>query len=240
MLNAVKYVVRRVLAGFGYDVIPYGCWYPNWRPELLSQLASPATVIDVGVGEGTPRLYEAFPNARYLLVEPLHEFLPCLEGILEKHEGTYYLGAAGEKEATATICVEQDPTQGKEKSSFHRRLGFSKAGNRLEEREVPVTPLDRLVEELGLQAPFVIKVDTEGHELSVLKGAKQTLLQTDLIIAETCVAKRFDESYSFTEYVNFMGNMGFTFYGIVGASVVPKTQQIVYLDSLFIPIARKT
>src|SRR5262245_52875429 len=35
---------------------------------------TPRTVIDVGVARGTDDLYEAFPDAKHLLIEPLGEF----------------------------------------------------------------------------------------------------------------------------------------------------------------------
>ncbi len=41
--------------------------------------------------------------------------------------------------------------------------------------EVQVTTLDQLIEELGLNQIDVIKIDTEGAEMSILKGAERTL-----------------------------------------------------------------
>src|SRR5258708_6407888 len=43
---------------------------------------SPATAIDVGVATGTFEIYEAFPNARHLLVEPVAEFKPAIDKIV--------------------------------------------------------------------------------------------------------------------------------------------------------------
>lgn len=40
---------------------------------------------------------------------------------------------------------------------------------------VPATTIDLEVAERGLQAPFVIKLDTHGFELPILNGARGTL-----------------------------------------------------------------
>ena len=42
---------------------------------------APGTVFDVGAAAGTPQLYEAFPEARHFLVEPLEEFRARLETV---------------------------------------------------------------------------------------------------------------------------------------------------------------
>ena len=39
----------------------------------------PNTVIDVDVAYGTQALYELFPNARHILIEPIEEFVPHLD-----------------------------------------------------------------------------------------------------------------------------------------------------------------
>ena len=41
------------------------------RFSYVSQLGSVDAVIDVGVYEGTPDLYDQFPNSHFILVDPL-------------------------------------------------------------------------------------------------------------------------------------------------------------------------
>ena len=41
--------------------------------------------------------------------------------------------------------------------------------------EVPVKTLDKLVGELNLEKVDIIKIDTEGAEIPILKGAEKTL-----------------------------------------------------------------
>ena len=45
---------------------------------------SPPRVIDVGAGAGTPALYEAFPDAHHVLIEPLVEFETALQALVER------------------------------------------------------------------------------------------------------------------------------------------------------------
>lgn len=236
-MTTIKHLVQRAVGQLGYEVRKTS-WRPQWRPDLLARMSSPVTVIDVGVGHGTERLYEAFPNAHYLLVEPVREFLPSLNRITGELDGEFYLGAVSSAPGKATIRVEMDATQGMTKSSIHPRIGFSLAGKDYEEREISVSTIDLLVEERGLSGPFVLKIDTEGHELEILKGATQTLQSTDLVISETCVAPRFAGGYSFAEYVRHMDDENFSYFGMVGASVVADSHQMVYMDSIFVPASR--
>src|SRR3954449_6529991 len=55
---------------------------------------APATVIDVGVAYGTPELYDAFPDARFLLVDPLEEYAPAIDGIVARLRSAEWVRAA--------------------------------------------------------------------------------------------------------------------------------------------------
>jgi FkbM family methyltransferase len=51
-------------------------------------------------------------------------------------------------------------------------------------RAVPAHTVDHMIEEKGIEAPDFMKIDTEGHELKILFGARQTLAihRPDLLI----------------------------------------------------------
>ena len=67
---------------------------------------APETIVDVGVGYGTPNLYEIFPNSYYALIEPLKEFEPSLQDILKTYKGEYFLTAVGARDEKQMINVE--------------------------------------------------------------------------------------------------------------------------------------
>ena len=60
----------------------------GWQPESLRKPGfAPATLIDVGVGAGTGDLYDAFPDAFLVLVDPLTEFEPQMSRLVSPAAG---------------------------------------------------------------------------------------------------------------------------------------------------------
>ena len=184
-----------------------------WQPDNLRKPGlSPRTVVDVGVCDGTPMLYEAFPEAFQVLVEPLKENEPHLQSILQRYRGEYFLTAVGAREENVTIKVESSGQLNK--SSIHSRTDEFKS-NPVEEREIPVTTLDALLERHNFAPPFGLKVDTEGFEYQVIQGARNFLRATQFVIAEVNVAKIYEDSYSFADFIGLMDENGFALYDIL-------------------------
>lgn len=193
----VKRLIKTVLSRFGYeireqhDVLPY-----------LAQICKPKTVFDVGVGYGTYPLYEAFPDAKFVLVEPLRNYENAIKKIIDKYNCDVFYKAVSDIQGTREITID---TKDLEKSSFDDRTQLTRTGNQLEKREVEVTTLDAIFREYtDLKKPVLLKIDTEGHELKVLQGSRSLLKVTDTVIAEVSIAKRFEDSYEFEDLILFM------------------------------------
>ena len=79
--------------------------------QLLAHLKSlgfaPQTVIDVGVAYGTPPLYKAFPEAYFILCEPISDFEKYLKSHLNNLKGEYHLCAVSDSDGTAQIYVSE-------------------------------------------------------------------------------------------------------------------------------------
>lgn len=225
----MKEIVRRVLRGFGFEIRRIS--KVGWHPEHLRKLGfSPRTVIDVGVGNGTWPLYRAYPEATFVLVEPLREFEPAMKRVLEAHPGRYFLTAVGEREETKVIHVEPDILQ---KSSLMDRTAFSATGSRVEERPIPVTTLDRLMEEHSFQPPFGLKIDTEGFEMDVIRGAGKLLTGTQFVIAEVSISSRFEGGYRVADLISEMDARGFEVCDVLEVCRSWATSQASFLDAVF-------
>lgn len=184
-------------------------------------------VIDVGVRGGTPELYKAFPDAKFLLFEPDPA---CEEIIARRWNGRLdyrlFKMALGAEAATLTLRV-----QGGGSTLLAPRRPDAAPDRRFEgEIEVPVRRLDEVLDELGHQGPFGLKIDTEGFEHAVLTGAGRRLLDAEFVLAELDVIPRFQGVPLFSDNVLLLREYGLEFVSILN----DKTGRQRFYDCLFI------
>lgn len=221
--------LNRLLGAAGFELSRSG--RSGWTSAHLRRFGfRPHTLVDVGVGPGTPALYDAFPDARLVLVEPLSEYEADLRRIVSERGGRYFLTALGSEEGRRTIRIEPGNRM---KSSLLERTAITATGDRLDEREIPVTTLDGLSEREGFEAPFGLKIDTEGFELEVVNGAECFLRNAAFAIAEVSVAERFAGSYRFADLVAAMARHGLHACDILEVSRSSRGPETRYVDVLF-------
>ena len=174
----------------------------------------PATVIDVGVAYGTPELYDAFPDARFLLVDPLEEYAPAIDQIVQRLGSAEWVrAAAGPEPGSITINVNRAPALS---STLGHWKGQDDGGT---PREVPVVRIDDLVAERSLPGPFLVKADVEGAELRVLEGASRVLAETELVMLEVNLFEFLPGQPQLHDVVAYMKERGFVTYDFYGGHV---------------------
>ncbi len=200
----------------------------KFRPGYLRRFGFKAeTLVDVGVFNGTPRLYKMFLNRRILLVDPLPGAREKIAQIFDgQFEYEFVEVALGAQPGRAVLHIIKE---NRGKASIRERNALL-AGETVEEQEVEVTTLDALLASRSLPKPYGIKIDTEGHELDVLRGADATLRDTEFVIAEVSVKKRFAGSYRFSEVIALMAEHGFELADILIAKAPPPA----FFDCLFL------
>ena len=231
--------VHRMLLEHGWRVqrvvpAPQG-WEVNrayWEPAYLHRLGfRPQTIIDVGVAGGTPELYTAFPDAQLILVEPVEEFSEGIAQILARRRGVHIRAAAWSSEGELELRVEPDGGYG---SSHYPRHPIEKLSESVTPRRVPTTTIDRIIASHTFPEPFGLKIDTEGAELEVIRGAAATLERTLFVIAEVSVLhNRFKGSYSFAQFIAAMDQAGFEVCDVLGIGRCRSSTHVNYLDLLF-------
>jgi FkbM family methyltransferase len=203
--------------------------HSGWRPKNLRTFGfSPATIIDVGVAHGTPSFYAAFPDAYRVLIEPLVEWEANLVRWTDEVRGEYHLTAVGARAGTITINLCPECLQMSSVYEFGR--DWRPPGG-TEEREVPLTTLDQLLEERSWRPPYGLKLDTEGTEYEVAEGATKLLEQTQFVIAELMIARHYESPHSFADFVGLMDARGFAFTDALDGK--KRGSEVVYLDVLF-------
>ena len=231
MLNKI---INGTFDKLGYKIAKNGKieGFNLFNPGYLSKICNPKTVIDVGVGFGTHLLYQSFPTSYFILIEPIEEYKSSIDEILLKYKGEVHYKAIGHEAGTIELDVDIDDLQ---LSSHFKRTELTLRNNhRIEKRKVEIVSLDILLNPINkLKRPIVLKVDTEGNELNVLKGSKLLLKSTDFVIAEASIAKRFENSYEFDELVTFMRKNGFIVFSILSIGHSAKEIRPRFADVVF-------
>ncbi|UES56794.1 FkbM family methyltransferase [Roseibium aggregatum] len=186
---------------------------------------SPDVVVDVGVHSGTDFLYELFPKTKTLLIDPFPGFeKTCIERFGQKYDFEYFHCAVGAAPGKSTLKVQGDNI-GKSTLGLPTTM---QGQNTREEFDVEVKTLDSICKNYA--GKVGLKIDTEGHELEVLKGASDTLKRTEFIIAELSIKKRYWGGYRFSEVVSFLQENDFEIIDILN----PIWRVHMFWDCLFV------
>lgn len=158
--------------------------FPSKRDSLAflkAQGLAPGTVIDVGVHEATPELISAFPDARHLLIEPEAAHAPAIAKAYAKIDHTLVECAASDQDGeTRLVSV----AKGAGDAITHSYIAEAEGVPGGQARPVRQARLDTLIAEADAAPPFLLKIDTDGHEAQVLEGASETLAQCACVIIE--------------------------------------------------------
>lgn len=230
----IKSIIKAILGRYGYTLVKSKrTTLSKSMSDVLSHVSRlgfcPATVIDVGVASGTPALYETFPNAFHLMIEPVDEFAKDIRSLLRLYKGKVIFAAASSADGEIEIHVHTEHLEGS--STLHEQMGAEFDGVT---RKVKAITIDKVVAEEDLKGPYLIKVDVQGAELDVLDGAKRVLADTDLVLLEVSFFKFLKGSPQFFDVVLYMKDQGFIVYDIYGLAKRPLDGALGQCDVAFV------
>ncbi len=101
-------------------------------------------------------------------------------------------------------------------------------------RLYPMQTIDAVVAS-RVAAPNLLKLDVQGYELEVLKGAQSTLAQISAIIAEVNLIDIHKDVPLLDDLVIFLRETGFVAYDICGLTRRPLDQALWQADFIFVP-----
>lgn len=100
--------------------------------------------------------------------------------------------------------------------------------------QVLVSTLDIQFHDLKLsRRRAYLKIDTQGFEQAVLRGAEQSLAQVMILELEMSFVPLYEGQVLFTELNNYVGNLGFVMVGIEPVFRDPASGEILQADVVF-------
>jgi len=198
-MHPITRLVRKVVRSRGFDMVHYAPWKNLFKAFEID------LILDVGAHAG-----ETYDSFRWAGFEgPINSYEPNSETFhrLQTKNGAlwqkFQLALSSQTGQLKFFVTNNDNTCG-----LQAPLGDQYKVVR--EIVVPAWRLDELWQKEGISAKHVfLKIDAEGHDLEVIKGAAGVLDRIDLIMAEVSPLSRYVGEPPLHEFLNYMNELGF-------------------------------
>lgn len=181
--------------------------FHKFRLEKLKKFYYPRTILDLGAHEGrwAEIAKEVFPNSTIHMVEGN----PDKYDILKKINIPFTISLIGDKDN-----IEVDYYKAKHSNdtgnSIYKEISSYFQDNNSEVVKLPMKTLDTLVLEKNIHNVDFIKLDVQGSEMNVLKGAKSLLKTVSYVLLETQLMEYNKNSPKFTQLFKYLNKNSFT------------------------------
>ena len=238
-MQNIKTLLRRLLYRRGWFVrtnagLSAGLSLPH---DLCSvaRLPPPRVVLDIGAhhGETAEQFSHAFPAAQIHSFEPIQaNFAVLVARARAWPHVTCYRLALGERTEEVSVFLRADS----QTHTLQPRPGDTLRPN--QERElVQVITLDAFAATHSLATIDLLKLDTEGHELAVLRGARDLLAHRRIgaIFLEASLDPADSTHTALPTAAAFLRPYGYELTAIYDQVMWRNPVKLAYFNALFVP-----
>jgi FkbM family methyltransferase len=194
---------------------------PGWSPKII---------FDVGanIGQTAKSFHKAWPDARILSFEPVKTTFESLEAALINIPNTEAFPLAlGSTFGEASIKLFSNSKLASLDSRFS-----SESNNHYE--KIQISTVERFCLEHSIKQVNLLKIDTEGYDLEVLKGS-ENLLKTgnvDFVFAEISI-RSAPGKVLLTDPDTFLKDFGMIYVGLYSQEFIQE-HHIHFANALFV------
>lgn len=197
--------------------------------NLQAQGFSPARIVDCGAFTGTwsQTAKSLFPQAEILMIEANPEKETSLRAVQSQFPGSIQyamtlLGPAA-RASVPYFQMETGSSVYEEQSNFSRNV-----------LHLPMATLDDTIASHGFHGVELLKLDVQGFELEVLKGATSCLGQASIVLLEVSFLPYNKNAPLADEVVTFMSQQGFVIYDIGATTRWGRGNALLQADFIFV------
>ena len=235
----MKKFLQFLVSLFGYNIIKSSNFYKINRTldqaiKSIIKKKNPI-IFDVGAHEG-----ESIDRFKNLFQNPIiHSFEPqskIFEKLINKKKNDKDLVlnnfALGSKEENQEIFVNSN-TAASSYLNIDNKDKFFKSLKTIQKEQTRIDTFDNYFNKIKVNYIDLVKIDVQGLEEEVLKGAHNSLNKVLLIEIEIVFVNLYEKHSSFYQIENILKNYDFELYSLSSISLNKQNDRIRNLDALY-------
>lgn len=187
----------------------------------------PEHVLDIGAnkGEWSDIVRTIYPSARFTMIEANNAWKETLEG---KGYANVIMSLVGSETKKVTYYSKTGPPN-TGNSIYRERTSFFDKNSGVVEEKRTMHRVDDLMKD---QKCEFVKLDVQGAELEVLRGARKTLAHADILQLELSILSYNTGAPLAIEVISFVGELGFEMFEPVELHYLGN--MLLQIDFLFV------
>ena len=235
----MKKFLQLLVSLFGYNIIKSSNFYKINRTldqaiKSIIKKKNPI-IFDVGAHEG-----ESIDRFKNLFQNPIiHSFEPqskIFEKLMNKKKNDKDLVlnnfALGSKEGNQEIFVNSN-TAASSYLNIDNKDKFFKSLKTIKKEQTRIDTFDNYFNKIKVNYIDLVKIDVQGYEEKVLKGALESLDKVQLIEIEIVFVNLYEKHSSFYQIESILKKYNFELYSLSSISLNKENDQIRNLDALY-------
>ena len=233
-----KKLFRRGLRKIGFDLVRYSSKvHPLARRMKLIESYKINHVLDVGANKGqyAARLRELGYMGKITSFEPTSDAYSGLYKVSKNDKlWSSYNYALGNETRKSTINIARNSYSSSLLGMLPRHVSSAPESEYITTENIEIKPLDDIFGDLvDIGENVYLKIDTQGYEDSVLRGAKKSLDQIATIQLEMSLVELYEGEMLFDEMYNKLHNMGYQLVSLEPGFSDGGSGQLLQVDGIF-------
>jgi FkbM family methyltransferase len=233
-----KRLVHAGIARAGYRLMPLAMTSPDTSMQALLREHEIDLILDVGANTGqfASYVFGLGYAGRIVSFEPLpaaHAALLATSRANPRWEIAERC-CLGEREGEALIHVSENSISSSILPILPEHLAISREAGYVGVEKAPMHPLDAMAPRyLEDSRAALLKIDVQGYEEQVLRGASETLRRTRGLQVELSLRPVYDGQTLFLPMLEWIASLGFTPYRFAPTFMDPRNGRWLQADALF-------
>jgi FkbM family methyltransferase len=231
-----KYI-RKIVRLFGIDLVRFAST-PDARRATMLRHFDIDLIVDVGANSGQyaqSTRYDLGYRGKIVSFEPMSAVFSVLERISRPDkQWDVYQYALGDENDYQTINISENSHSSSLLSMLDSHLNAAPQSIYIGSETIQVKTLDSVFEDLCSESKNIfLKIDTQGYESKVLKGAENVLDNIHTIQLEMALVPLYDGELIFVDMCQYLQEKGYTLIGLEPGFGDNVSGQLLQVDGIF-------